>query len=255
MELQGYIDLMCGVNMWDWKAGHNIKSYMQSPQLALYTWGVAKQDPDKAQRAYVFLALDDPIFVDRYPIAKAVEWANDLCLQIEFAYEIAEDEGPEAAFPKNPGAACRLCGFKDICSEETKAENGIVIPESVVTQEEAAKLAETILNLENILKQAQEKLTDYCKTNGAFELNGEWFGIYPGSVRKEWDTQKLYELVAQFPLEDIIPILSINSRGIDKFLKKYPALKGDVEKLVTEKPGNPSFKHQKTPPKEPGKVA
>lgn len=249
--LQGYIDLLISKKiLWDWKTGHNYEKYISSPQLALYAWGSDELD---AERANVFLEFDDPIFKNTNSIKEAVKWANDLCMQIDFAYEIAEEEGPELAFPKKPGAACSFCGFKEQCAQETAEKAGAVIPEIITTPEQALEVATTLLHLETLVTQAKGVLEKYCQANEPFELNGEWFAIYPGSTKKEWDKAGIYNLVKEFPEEQLLMPFSVTSTGVNALIKQLPYIEPVIMQFLTEKAGDPSFKHQKKAPEGYGK--
>lgn len=244
--LQGYIDFhIKGKKLLDWKTGHNYEKYLESPQLALNAWGVDDLD---AERSYIFLPFDRPVFKDTYSIRKAVEWANSLCKQIEFAYEIAEDEGPEVGFPKRPGAACSLCGYKEECAQETAEKLGVVIPDTITSPEQALEVAATLMHLETLVNQTEKVLESYCKTNGPFELNGEWFAIYPGKLSKEWDKAGVYNLLKDFTEEQLLKVFSVSSTGVEALIKELPFIESVIKGFLTETRGNPSFKHQKKPP-------
>ncbi len=251
VSLQGYVDfLIPGQKLWDWKTGHNFEKYINSPQLALNAWGTDELD---AERAYVFLEFGKPIFRDTFSVKQAVKWANDLCLQIDFAYEIAEEEGVENGFPKKPGAACRMCGYREQCAQETAEKAGVLIPDSITSPEQALEVATALLHLETLVKQAKEVLEKYCQTDGPFELNGEWFAIYPGSIKKEWDKAGIYNLVKDFPEEQLLKVFSVSSTGVDALIKELPFIEPVIKRFLTEERGNPTFKHQKTPPEGYGK--
>ena len=251
VSLQGYIDfLIPGQKLWDWKTGHNYEKYLDSPQLALNAWGADELD---AERSYVFLEFDRPVFKDTYSIKQAVKWANDLCLQIDFAYEIAEEEGVENGFPKKPGEACSYCGYKEQCAQETAEIAGVLIPEKITNPEQALEVATTLLHLETLVKQAKKVVAEYCQTSGPFELNGEWFAIYPGSKKKDWDKSGVYNLVKDFPEEQLLKVFSVYSTGVDALIKELPFIEPVIKEFLTEKEGDPSFKHQKKPPEGYGK--
>ncbi len=251
VPLQGYVDfLIPGKYLWDWKTGHDYERHLNSPQLALYAWGTDELD---AERAYVFLEFDKPVFKNTYSIKQAVKWANDLCLQIDFAYEIAEEEGVENGFPKKPGTACRWCGFKEQCAQETAEKAGVLIPDSITSPEQALEVATTLLHLETLVTQTKGVLEAYCQANGPFELNGEWFAIYPGNKKKEWDKAGIYNLLKGFPEEQLLKVFSVSSTGVDALIKELPFIEPVIKEFLTETRGDPSFKHQKKPPEGYGK--
>jgi len=245
VDLQGYIDFQCGEVLWDWKTGGNLKASLNSAQLSVYAWGL---EIPRSERAYIHLRMNSPFVHDRFTPDQGVEWADNLCHQLALSYEMA-DAG-EDGFPKKPGNACTYCAYKELCASETKTDKGIIIPEAVEDNEEALRLAQTILDMEVLLEEASNKLQAYCEINGTVELNGVYFGIYPGSQTKVWDTEGIYEMVKALPVEEMITAFNINARGVDALVKKYPHFGDIVPTLVQLKKGKSSFKHQKSAPKK-----
>lgn len=247
VEIQGYLDLLCGDQLWDWKTGHNLKSALQSMQLPIYAWGVSQVlnlDHEKFQRKYAFLAMEKVLFNDNKSIPAALEWAKSVVEKIDFAFETMEAFGlrAESCFPRSPGSFCRMCGYREKCM-------GITIPDQITSSKESREVALSILRMEEQLSKAKKVMQDYLQKNDPIYLNGEYFAMYPGKRMKDWNKEKLFELCQ----EHSIPwdsVFSVDSKRVAAIVKANPNLEQDINNLVTEKTGSPTFKHQQSPPKE-----
>jgi len=248
VEMQGYIDYIDDVSLIDWKTGGNVKGALSSQQIPIYKWAAAQLEnrpPETYEGKYVFLGQENGVYTDSHSIDKALEWADNLCRQINDALEAYEIIGEEA-FPPMPGPACKYCGFEDCPKRKTQ----FTLPEEISDREEARDVAAYILQLEIQLEKAKSLMKDFCQNNGPVEVNGEWFGMFPGTPKREWDKFGLYELLKNSTDtdEDWLKVFNVDTRAITALLKKQPELEEKINELVKEKPGSKVFKHQQTAP-------
>lgn len=248
-DIQGYIDYIDDVSVIDWKTGGNVKGALSSKQIAIYKWAAAQlksRPPETYEGKYIFLGQDDGVYTDNYPIDKALDWAVNLCKKINDCLEAYQIFG-EQVFEKKPGPACKWCGFPNECGKQLE---GFIIPQEISNREEAREVAVFILQLESQLDRAKAAMKEFCKYNGPVELNGEWFAMFPGSPKKEWNKPALYNLLKNYvdTDDDWLKVFNVDTKAITALLKKQPDLEQSVNKLVKEKPGSKTFKHQQTAP-------
>lgn len=76
-----------------------------------------------------------------------------------------------------PGSRCTMCGYVSRCPVFKSArQNGVFIMPT--NEEEARKVAETLIVLEAALKQRREALRGYTAEHGPFEVNGMHVGHF-----------------------------------------------------------------------------
>lgn len=247
-ELQGFVDLIQGSTIIDWKTGGNLKGAISSQQLALYAWALGTErgiNPERFKREYIMLRFDQPQYTDRKSIQDALEWAQISVWEINSAFESASAYGTEIGFPATPNSFCKYCGFVDNCP---MMSGEVSLPQTIQNEDEAVEAALKILNLETQLEQAKKLLADYCEQTGkTIEAGGNYFGFYPGSIRRTWDKTKILEEISH--LEGWEKAVNIDVRGINALAKANPHLEEVIASAVTEKANKPSFKYAKSPPK------
>jgi len=251
VPMQMHIDFISKDTIIDWKTGRNTEP-VSSYQLGLYAYGYGKSkniNPSQFKRKFVFTGLEKQ-YEDKKPIQDALSWALSIYEQIEEDLEGYSFMG-KGVFRKKEGTACRWCPYKETCFEENLGPVELInVPEEILTYAQAEEVARAILLMEEKLNVAQNALQVYCEENNLLmQTNGEYFGLFPGSVSRKWDKLTVYEAVKDLPAEEIIKIFNIDLRGINAMAKKNEAIAQVIQEAVTIETGKPKFKHASKPPK------
>lgn len=119
-KLQGYIDLVNGESIYDfktnWKAYHPTDTY----QLGLYAWAIKKlRGFNQIQGHLVFLRHKKIIscVYDENLTEQAISWARRLAREILLKLEVLEfrPDKTDELFPYKPSKACENCPFAINC--------------------------------------------------------------------------------------------------------------------------------------------
>jgi len=263
--IQGYIDRVWlkpdgTVIVTDYKTGFS-DSNLEDYQLSFYALGLAhsfKIPMSLITREYRVLrmrkSIQDPV---KNPY-KALAWAKQIVEQIQTGIALLPF-GEDIAFPKKPcESSCKHCGYRFECLND-KAIN---LPESIETLEDAQQTAREIFRMEILLKEAKARFEEYClKTQQYVEVNGEYYGLYPGNVNKEYDMEALLGILQAAPATDKagntlnpLDVFNVDSRKLKAYIKAAggPALESMVEKtIIRVKQNKPTLKRGKFPPEAP----
>lgn len=120
LMLQGYIDLVCDYEFFDWKTNWRRYGPTDNMQLPLYAWAFMKlKDRDLARGTLFFLRFRRPLthLFTKAEAEAARAWAYGLAREIAEKVEIygALPEMFDTLFPHRPGSHCRNCPFAAEC--------------------------------------------------------------------------------------------------------------------------------------------
>jgi hypothetical protein len=126
-KFQGYIDLVQGNRLKDWKT--NWKSYAvnDNHQVGLYAWAISKlKKYEFVEGSLYFLRFkqESKYFFNKNDMDRSRKWALELANEINFKREML-DLLPEQAndlFPIKPSSACSHCPFAFECYLDNQTE-------------------------------------------------------------------------------------------------------------------------------------
>ncbi|HET7658424.1 MAG TPA: PD-(D/E)XK nuclease family protein [Bacillales bacterium] len=119
-ELQGYMDLITGDSLVDWKTNWAMYDVLGTHQVGLYAWALQqlKKIPVVKGRLHFlrFKRSSEHLF-SRADMEKARKWALHWATEIEnklFLLHVAPEE-KDVLFPATPSSACSHCPFAVEC--------------------------------------------------------------------------------------------------------------------------------------------
>lgn len=119
-EIQGYIDLVSGNALVDWKSNRRPYGVLDNHQVGLYAWAVSRlRGVDQVEGSLYFLRYqkESKHLFDRHDMDRSRQWAIELAEKID-EKRLILDLAPEKAddlFPATPSGACRHCPFAAEC--------------------------------------------------------------------------------------------------------------------------------------------
>ncbi len=124
-QLQGYIDLIQGNKIVDWKTNWRPYSVLENHQMGLYAWALHKlKGYQWIEGSLYFLRYrkESKHFFNLLDIEKARTWAETLANEIESKLSILDmlPEAKNQLFPDSPSKSCRHCSFVVTCYKNTK---------------------------------------------------------------------------------------------------------------------------------------
>lgn len=119
-KLQGYIDLVDGDRIYDFKTNRIVYDIMDNFQVALYAWALSQITGAKQiQGSLLFLRYrkESTFIFDETVMNNAAQWARDLVNEIRFNLEALEfyPEKLNELFPYKPSSYCKHCPFALDC--------------------------------------------------------------------------------------------------------------------------------------------
>lgn len=123
--LQGYIDLVCGNTIVDFKTNRKMYGVGDNHQIALYSWALAqKEGYGQVLGSLMFLRFrkESSSVFGEARINEALEWARGLVNEIRFKLDVIEfaPDKQNEVFPYQASSACEHCPFVLECYKENK---------------------------------------------------------------------------------------------------------------------------------------
>jgi CRISPR/Cas system-associated exonuclease Cas4 (RecB family) len=120
LKLQGYIDLVCDGEFFDWKTNRRVYEPTDTMQLPLYAWAVMElKKRDLVKGTLYFLRYRRPMphlfTLKEADVARG--WAHGLAQEIAEKVSVVEvfPELADQLFPPQPGSHCAYCPFAVEC--------------------------------------------------------------------------------------------------------------------------------------------
>lgn len=118
--LQGYIDLVDGNKIVDFKTNRIAYNVTDNYQVSLYAWALSKlKGFNQVEGSLFFLRHrnESSFIFDESMMLAAVEWARNLVNEIRFKIEMLEFQPDKwnELFPYRPSSACSNCPFTLEC--------------------------------------------------------------------------------------------------------------------------------------------
>ena len=212
-EIQGFIDYHRSdqdyVLAIDWKS--NRQEYDVDHQLGLYAAYLMQKYSLPVVGKLVFLRSGEERTkeFDLLDIQRSIDWAQELCSEIESKLvQVEDEEFPYRVFPPEPGSRCQYCGYAKYCLEEVQDDN-------IQTQAQAEKVAQEILKVEAKLKQYKDRLKNWVETHGPVRAGDKKFVITESHWWK-WPNGSLKKAVQLMQKQNINPykVLTITADGL-----------------------------------------
>jgi len=227
--IQGYIDLwwedFLEVTLLDWKTHRKKYTPKSNHQLGLYAWALSQITGKKQIKGcLVFLRYGQTncyeiVDYDHNDMEAARSWALNLANKIEAAFKklfTIKHLSYLYVFPANPGTHCEHCSYAALCRDESAASN-VILPNTLVTLEDAEALGREIIRLEKVLEEMKCKLKNWVNKNGPVKIDDQEFKLCP-SVSWHFPPDKLQELCQALGEDGVNPweVLSIGSTKLKK---------------------------------------
>lgn len=124
-KLQGYIDLVNGNEIFDFKTNRLMYGVTENHQIALYAWALSELEGyDKVKGSLIFLRFrkESCSVFGKDMMNEAVEWARELVKQIRLKLDVIEfaPNKQNEVFPYRASSACEHCPFVLQCYKENK---------------------------------------------------------------------------------------------------------------------------------------
>lgn len=124
-KLQGYIDLVDGDAVYDFKTNRKMYDVEDNYQVALYAWARAQKEGfNQVIGRLIFLRFrrESTSIITKDKMNEAVEWARGLVNEIRLKLDVIEfaPDKQNEVFPHQPSSACEHCPFVLDCYEENK---------------------------------------------------------------------------------------------------------------------------------------
>lgn len=125
LKLQGYIDLVCVSEFFDWKTNWRMYDTADTMQLPLYAWALMETNgQDRVKGTLVFLRFRKSFsrLFSKDEADKARKWAYHLAQEIAEKVDIYSTfpDLAETLFPSRPGSHCRYCPFAAECIKQVQ---------------------------------------------------------------------------------------------------------------------------------------
>ncbi|MFD2658503.1 RecB family exonuclease [Gracilibacillus thailandensis] len=122
-ELQGYIDLVNGNRIFDYKTNRVAYNVLDNYQIALYAWALSQlKGFNEVQGSLLFLRQrrESSHVFDQTIMNEAVEWARNLVSEINFKLEMLEFAPNKwnELFPYKASSLCDHCPFVVDCYKQ-----------------------------------------------------------------------------------------------------------------------------------------
>jgi hypothetical protein len=126
-KIQGYIDLVQGNKLKDWKTNWRRYAVNDNHQIALYAWALSKlKGYDLIEGSLYFLRFkkEYKYFFSHMEMERSRQWALNLANEINLKIEMLDilPEKVNALFPVNPSRACLYCPFAIECYFDNEME-------------------------------------------------------------------------------------------------------------------------------------
>ena len=201
-RLRGYVDRIArrpdgAYEIHDYKTSGHLPTQAEADtdrQLALYQIGLAGMWPDvrDVDLVWHYLRFDTDIVSRRAP--KQLDAVRSACIA---TIDDIESRGPdESEFPTKPSPLCKWCEFESVCParrhhvavallppEEAREEDGVrLVDEWAELRAKRKALAGDVRALEELEKQAEDRVAAYALTNGLESVAGTG---YSARVRRD----------------------------------------------------------------------
>lgn len=119
-EIQGYIDLVVGNTLMDWKTNWQTYDVLDNHQVGVYAWAVSQLNGFETVEGHLYFLRFRKVSThtfDRDAMERSRQWALDLAESIEkklFVLDMGFGNADDL-FPPTPSSACSHCPFAVEC--------------------------------------------------------------------------------------------------------------------------------------------
>lgn len=129
-KIEGYIDLIDGDRIYDYKTNRKMYSITDNYQIALYAWALSRiKGLSQVQGSLIFLRYkkESKFVFNEAVMNEAIEWAKELVKEILFKLEMLDFQPNlvDKLFPYQPSRYCKHCPFVIDCYKKSNTNNAI----------------------------------------------------------------------------------------------------------------------------------
>lgn len=124
-KLQGFIDLIAGNKIVDFKTNRKMYHVTDNYQMGLYAWALSKlRGYSQVRTSLIFLRhrKESSVLFKEGGMNEAISWAKGIVIEINSKLELYEffPDKQNELFPYKPSAACEYCPFAIDCYIENR---------------------------------------------------------------------------------------------------------------------------------------
>ncbi|WP_047980644.1 PD-(D/E)XK nuclease family protein [Ornithinibacillus contaminans] len=129
-EIQGYIDLVKGNRLEDWKTNWKMYDVNDNHQIGLYAWALHQlkgYDLIEGSLSFLRYKKESKYFFSEVDMENAKQWALNLANEINFKLQMLDifPEKLDELFPDIPSSSCEYCPFVLRCYKDNVREEDI----------------------------------------------------------------------------------------------------------------------------------
>ena len=220
----------------DYKTEHRVRSQAEverDPQARRYCWALRQEYPHIVDALFGFLNVRHGILRDVYfPPDRFEELVEETELELLSAIGRIESRLLAKDIEPTAGGHCTWCDYFGKCPKaQAEEERGAIL----VTEENAALIAERSLLRAVAQKRDRKALGEFTITRGSVIVGGKEFGHFP-VTKLQWPVTEVCEILKGAGI-DPGPALKLDTKSLEKLLldEAHPDVMAKIKAMAVDK--------------------